>query len=126
MNNTAPNKVYLSFVIISICMLIAAFTIGGCSQKVVTIDKRLVSEHFKFIHDGSTSQKEILNRLGEPANQYENGRILTYLLHEDRNYQLNLVNSFIVGRNIRNVYYNLVLVFGADYVLERHSLVRVR
>lgn len=120
-------RMYFSFVIISICMLIAAFTIGGCSQKVVTIDKRLVSEHFKFIHDGSTSQKEILNRLGEPANQYENGRILTYLLHENRNYQLNVVTSFInPGRNIRNVYYNLVLVFGADYVLERYSLVRVR
>ena len=120
-------RMYFSYVIILITMLIAVFTSGGCSQKVVSINKRFVSERFKFIHEGSTSQKEILNRLGEPANQYEDGRIFTYLLHEDRNYQLNVVNSFIEpGRNIRNVYYNLVLIFGADCVLERYSLVRVR
>jgi hypothetical protein len=118
---------YYSFLIIFICISIATFTSVSCSQKIVTIDKRVVSEQFKFIHEGSTSQKEILNRLGEPANQYQGGRIFTYLLHENRNYQLNVVTSYIEpGRNIRKAYYNLVLVFGADYVLERYGLVRVR
>ncbi len=118
---------YYPFLIIFICVLIATFTSVSCSQKIVTIDKRLVSEQFKFIHEGSTFQKEILNRLGEPVSQYEDGRILTYLLHENLNNRLNLVNSSIEpGRRVHNVYYNLVLVFDTDYVLERYSLVRVR
>ncbi len=118
---------YYPFLIIFICVLIATFTSVSCSQKIVTIDKRLVSEQFKFIHEGSTFQKEILNRLGEPVSQYEDGRILTYLLHENLNNRLNLVNSSIEpGRRAHNVYYNLVLVFDTDYVLERYSLVRVR
>ncbi len=121
-------RIYLPFVIITICVLMTAFINGGCSQKIVTIDKGLVSEHFKFIHEGSTSQKEIRNRLGKPLKQYQGGLILTYLLHEDRSYKLNVVTSFIEpGRSNRNVYYNLVLVFGLDdNVLERYSLVRIR
>ncbi len=120
-------RTYFSFVIISICMLIAAFTSGGCSQNVVSIDKKFVSEQFKFIHDGSTSQKEILNRLGEPKNRYEDGRILTYLIHEDESYRLKVVPFIMIKPDrLRDVYYNLVLVFGTDLVLEHHSLVRVR
>jgi hypothetical protein len=120
-------RMYFPFVIVSICMLIAAFTIGGCSQRIVTIDKRFVSEQFKFLRDGVTSQTEVLNRLGEPKNRYENDRILIYLIHEDQNYRLNVVPSISIQPDrLRNVYYNLVLVFGADLVLDRHSLVSVR
>lgn len=120
-------RMYFPFVIVSICMLIAAFTIGGCSRRIVTIDKRFVSEQFKFLRNGVTSQTEVLNRLGEPKNRYENDRILIYLIHEDQNYRLNVVPSISIQPDrLRNVYYNLVLVFGADLVLDCHSLVSVR
>ncbi len=109
-------------------MLITAFTIGGCSKKLVTINKKFVSEQLKFVHDGSTSQREILNRLGEPANEYEDRRILTYFLYEDQNNRLKVVSSIMRSPELssKNIYYNLILVFGTDLVLEQHSLIRVR
>lgn len=112
MNRLIPNKLYLSFVITPIFMLVVAFTIAGCTntRQIITLDKHVASEQFKFLLNGSTSQKEVLNRLGVPWNRYENGRILTYSIYGDLDYRL----------------YNLVLVFGTDFILEHHSFVQVR
>jgi hypothetical protein len=129
MNRLIPNKMYLSFVITPIFMLVVAFTIAGCTKtrQVITLDKHVGSEQFKFLLNGSTSQKEVLDRLGEPANRYEDGRILTYLTREDLNERLHVTDTYTGDDSgFRNVYYNLVLVFRVDLVLDRHSLVRVR
>lgn len=99
----------------------------GCTY-IKPEDKHAVHERFKFLRDAHTTRSEIHNRLGEPASLYENGRIITYILREYHDGQLRLDNWEHLGSPavLRNPTYHLVLVFGADGVLERHSLVRVR
>lgn len=98
----------------------------GCSS-VSTLDPMIVDERFKFIRDATTSRQEVLDRLGEPANRYEDGLILTYLIREDRDRRFRVVNPGTEdGPAFRSEIYNLVLVFGPDGRLERHSVVRVR
>ena len=61
-------------------------------------------------------------KLGEPSGQYEDARILAYRLGTDEG------GYVVVGRasDWGGVRYNLMLVFDADGVLRRHSLVEVR
>ena len=106
-------------------LLAVAITVAGCSY-VTPIDIQSVDGPFKFLRDNQTTQQEVLAPLGEAASLYENGRILTYILRENRG-QLRLDNYRNLERPgyLRRITYHLVLVFGSDGILERHSLVRV-
>ena len=129
--------------------LVLAFSlpIAGCSIVVTQQDSQFVSERLPFIQDGRTSREEILDRMGEPANRYENGRILTYVLcvngqqlhvekgdsRDCRNKRLKENYSFSgneIPRGAETYYvssgtYHLVLVFGSSGLVEKHGMVLV-
>jgi hypothetical protein len=114
--------------------LIAAIMITGCST-VTQLEPQLVSERLPFIRDGMTSKEEVLSRLGMPDNRYEGGRILTYEMCADISLEGKLRLSHTrptdkTGEARRGAVRcwperknNLILVFGPDDLVERHSLV---
>ena len=117
-------------------VLVTAMMIAGCST-VAPPDPQLISERIPFIRDGMTSQEEVLFRLGEADNRYEGGRILTYHMCEPRNQkgQLRLSGTRPTDKKgewqvrfpcERISIYDLVLVFGPEGLLARHSLVLVK
>lgn len=75
-----------------------------------------------FLNDGVTRREDVHLKLGEPSAQYESSRILAYRLAKDEG------GYVLVGRrdDWHGVRYNLILVFDADGVLRRHSVVEVR
>jgi hypothetical protein len=115
--------------------LITAIMIAGCATVVAPLEPQLVSERLPFIRDGKTSKEEVVSRLGEPANRYEGGRILTYEMCEDFYLKgpLRLRDTRPEGEKseMRRTAVrcspertnNLILVFGPDDLVERHSAV---
>jgi hypothetical protein len=73
-----------------------------------------------FLKDGVTTKEEALVHLGQPSGSFEDERILTWRLYEDKGgyyQQAPQFNLFI------NADFSLVLVFDARGVLVRHALV---
>ena len=96
----------------------------GCSQYVVQVDKQDVSKCLPFIQTGLTGRQEIFHRLGEPANTYEDGRIITYVVLDGVQERPDIIKcDKRISKGI--AVYSLVLVFGPNDGLIRHSLVRV-
>jgi hypothetical protein len=119
-------------------VLACTFLLTGCTTVVAQMEPQLVSERFPFVQDGKTSKEDVLLSIGEPDNRYEGGRILTYkrcgYTHlED---QLRLSNTRLSdekGEALRaavrcsaELTNTLILVFGPDDLVERHSLVLVK
>jgi hypothetical protein len=110
-------------------------TLIACSvtPKTTVVEDMPFSERMPFIRDGITSRLEISNRLGEPAFVYEDGRIVTYRMHDRELSGLDVVAPRSMPKTadsggmmmVWNLY-SLVLVFGPDDTLERHSLVFIR
>lgn len=127
-----------------VCFVVSlAVLLQGCStSKTRMIDILEVESDFPFIRNGKTSRDEVLARLGEPASVYENGKIIIYWVQEDNNgvLQVTTKNSTAISINNRSYlhdlehgtrvsksgYYNLVLVFTDNDILEEHSLVFIR
>jgi hypothetical protein len=96
----------------------------GCSSYVAPLEPQTTRSWLPFLIEGRTSKEEVLNRLGTPFSEYEDGNISVYILRENLNSQLQ-VSDF--GRSDWNPeIYNLVLVFGPTKIVEKYSLVRVR
>lgn len=115
----------------------------GCSApETRMVDDRVVESSFPFIRDMEVTRNEILKRLGQPASYFEDGRIVIYWLQEGSNgvLQVTTKNSTALSINNRSYlhnlehgkkqlksgYYNLVLIFTDDDILEEHSLVFIR
>lgn len=118
-------------------LLLAIALLVGCTPPVLrqAAPAEIHQDRLAFLADGKTTREEVLLRLGTPGAHFEGERILTYAfrrsstggwLREGRSWTVeqtvarheNLVpvyRSYRVG--------NLVLVFGADGRLARHSLV---
>lgn len=96
----------------AVCFLLAA-----CASQPIGHKDML-----DFLSDGTTRREEVQLKLGEPSAQYESSRMLAYRLGEDQG------GYVLIGRgdNWRGVRYSLILLFDADGVLRRHSLVEVR
>jgi hypothetical protein len=75
-----------------------------------------------FLNDGITHREEVQLKLGEPSAQYECSRIQAYRLRKDEG------GYVLVGRRDTwyGIQYNVMLVFDADGILRRHSVVEVR
>lgn len=75
-----------------------------------------------FVVDGRTTREQAYLQLGEPSGIYEDGSILTYRLDQDE------AGYFLIerGQGFMGMRYNLIMVFGADGILERHSLVSIK
>lgn len=77
-----------------------------------------------FLSDGSTRRQEVTARLGEPTRCLRSGEICTYRVGHDEAGQYVKIESG--GANWMDTDGSVVLVFDADGVLRRHSVVRVR
>ena len=107
--------------------MIAVSAIFSCSQHVAQVGIQDVNQCLPFIQLGVTEKKEIFDRLGNPANSYEGGKIITYIVLDGLKGRQDVINcDKEISEGSAIAVYNLVLVFGANNVLERHSLVRVR
>ncbi len=122
-------KMRVLFGLIAPCLLTTqmACTI---TPKTEVVENQANSERMPFIRDGITSRLEIYNRLGEPAYVYEDGRVITYRMHDRSLSGLDVVAPSPMPKQIDMAWkwnlYSLVLVFGNDDTLERHSLVFIR
>ncbi|MGH8711168.1 MAG: hypothetical protein ACREVA_07610 [Burkholderiales bacterium] len=111
--------------LLKVCLVVMILLAAGCAASTVTpADPQVVSERLPFIRDGKTPRKEVLSRLGTPDYRHEGGRILAYkmwmcAMEEER--------PLIAETRCRDSgTYNLILVFGPNNLVERHSLVRVK
>jgi hypothetical protein len=115
--------------------LLSALLLAGCATVVVPLEPQLVSARLPFIRDGKTSKEEVLSRLGEPDSRYEGERILTYVMCEDISLEGGLRLSQTRPTDKKGEALpgavrcspahtnNLILVFGPDDLVERHSVV---
>lgn len=111
--------------VVALLMLVA----GCASPKVQTADPLILlkSDLLSFIQDGVTTREEALLKLGIPSAQMEKEKILMYQLRADQEGKWHLVaplwNVTTGLRAWREGTCSLVLVFGGDGVLQKHSLV---
>jgi len=110
-NNHATVRVTL--LIVSLGIVVGC--LGGCvtARKV---DSSTMSKYEGFIRDGTTTKQEVLDRLGPARSGYESGRILIYHVYLQDDGRMTL--------DKKGTCHACVLVFDADDVLERHSLVK--
>lgn len=88
-----------------------------------TASRRANPDLLKLLEDGRTTREAIVLELGQPSATFEGARISTYRLGKGGD------GYFVVehnGTKWLGVKYSLVLVFDAQDVLARHSLVEVR
>ena len=112
-------------------MAIIGLATGCATPKLQPADPQLLfKSELAFIRDGATTREALLLKLGTPSGQFERDRILTYLLRVDKDGKWHLIapqiNTTTGLREWRPETYSLVLVFGADGVLRKHSLVTAR
>lgn len=86
------------------------------------------TDRLAFLTDGKTTREEVLLHLGTPSARFEGSRILTYAYVRTSSGAWMRAGRSLDGAEKRFVYRshrscNLVLVFGADGLLARHSLV---
>jgi hypothetical protein len=105
-------------------------TAAGCATpRVQPADPQLLfkSDLLSFLQDEVTKREEVLLKLGIPSAQIEGDRILMYQLKTDKDGSWHLVapgwNATTGLRVWGQGTMSLVLVFGEDGVLRRHSLV---
>ena len=106
--------------------ILLALLLVGCST---TTPLRGRADLLDFLADNQTTKEEVLLKLGQPSAQFQTEKILTYRLgKEDQNR-----GYYVVTREINpqgwptwaNAKFSLVLVFDAQGVLCKHSLVEV-
>ena len=111
--------------------LVSALLLVGCATVVVPLEPQLVSERLSFIRDGKTSKEEVLSRLGEPDSRYQGEQILTYVMCEDISLGGRVRLSHTRTTDKKSEAFpcspahtnNLILVFGPDDLVARHSVV---
>ena len=118
-------------VIISAMAIIILGT-GCATPRVQPADPELLfkSELLAFIREGVTTREEVVIKLGIPSAQLEGDKILMYQLWADEAGKWHLiapqVNATTGLRAWRKGVCSLVLVFGGDGVLQKHSLVKAQ
>ena len=120
--------------------LACALLFASCATVVAPLEPQFVSERLPFVHDGNTSKEEVLQNLGKPDYRFEGGRILTYKMcyvpaqkwFPWGNYPLSpptsepLRPSRALGGCSPERTYTVILVFGPNDLVERHSVVIVK
>ena len=101
--------------------------LSGCvTPKITALGPEAVRDgYLPFIEDGKTTREQVLLKLGVPSAQFEGGRILTYVLRLDDDDRLQVLQRHMHTSTSqwRPGTYSRVVVFAADGVLARHSLV---
>ena len=124
-NNSERSRDSYEGLLTRVCLVVMILLTAGCAAwTVAPQDQQFVSERLPFLRDGKTSRKEVLSRLGTPDYRHEGGRILAYKIWTcAMEEQRPLIAETRCGDSGT---YNLILVFGPDNLVERHSLVRVK
>ena len=83
-----------------------------------------------FFVDGRTTRTDVLDKFGEPAAAFEQGRLLVYLVARNNRegflpFPREIVRDDEWEPEWADEEYSVVLVFDGD-VLQRHSMVRFR
>ena len=99
-----------------ITLLLTIFLVGCAATPIGRADL------LDFVVDGRTTREQAYLELGEPSGIYEGGSILTYKLDKDETGYFPIESR----QGFMGIRYNLVMVFGPDGVLERHSLVPIK
>ena len=120
-----------------VCLVVMILLTAGCAASTIAPqDQQFVRERLPFIRDGKTSRVEVISRLGKPDYRHEGGRIHAYkiwtcAMEEQPPLFLQGVpaSGSTASAEVRCIdpgKYNLVIVFGPNNLVERHSLVRVK
>ena len=115
-----------AWIVPAIFLLILA---SGCATPTIQpIDPQLLfKSDLSFLQDGIATREEVVLRLGIPSAQMEGNNILMYQLKADQNGKWHLIapswNPATGLRTWSEGTCSLVLVFGEDGVLRKHSLV---
>jgi hypothetical protein len=111
-------------------MAVLIFSAGCAATPKIQLvsDERLIrSDLLSFIRDGMITREEVLLKLGTPSAQFEGQRILTYSILLDKDGKAHLFwpgpSNLVKLTHKEPVIYSLVLVFGPNGLLEKHSLV---
>ena len=119
----------MNLIIKKTLLLLCALLATGCVPKIQPVDPQLVikSDLLGFLQDDFTTREEVVLKLGLPSVQIEEGRILMYQLKANESGKWHLIApQWDVNRGFRawsQGTCSLVLVFGEDAVLRKHSLV---
>jgi len=128
---------YLQRSILRACFIFSLLAliimVASCATPhIQTTDPQLLfnSELLGFIQDGITTREEVVLKLGVPSAQFEGEKILMYQLRVDQAGKWHLVAPQINAtkglREWREKTCSLVVVFGGDGVLRKHSLVEAK
>lgn len=106
----------------SLFVALLAGALSACATSpVAPVEPGQVMRKLGFLRNGETTRREVLDRMGTTLASYEKDAMLTYLLYGDE------LGGFSVGappaRGTLRGEYSLVLVFDAQDVLRKHSLV---
>jgi hypothetical protein len=103
--------------ILPVCWLALSITAVSCATAPMG-KKDLLG----FLQVGQTTRQDVYLHLGDPSNEYEGGRIVTFRIGEDEGglYPMVRTPSWRYDR------YSLVLALDETGVLRRYALVQVR
>ncbi len=124
-------SITLSQLIIS-AIAIIVLAAGCATPRVQPADPQLLSksELLSFIQSGVTTREEVLLKLGIPSAQLEGDKVLMYQLCADEAGKWHLVAPQISATTGLREWIegtcSLVLVFGDDGILRKHSLVTAK
>jgi hypothetical protein len=96
--------------------LAAAFS--ACSSTVAPVAETASLPGIDYVVDGTTTFRDVDARLGQPHARYEHGNVCTYPMALD--------HGRLKRAEAEPPDHVLVIVFGDDGVVQRHSLVRIR
>jgi hypothetical protein len=113
--------------VIALGILVLAEGCESTPQIQMADPKVLLKWERTFIQDGVTTREQVVLKLGVPSAQFEGDRIMIYQLLVDNDGKWHLAAPMINQSNGLRMWaegtYSLVLVFGTDGVLLKHSLV---
>lgn len=98
-------------------LLVFSLMISACTQYVIPLNQyNKLNNKMIILKAGETRLDEVVSYFGNPNEIYESGRIILYRPCEDDK------GGLIFTNKVCNL--SLVLVFSAEGVLEKHSLIR--
>jgi hypothetical protein len=98
--------------------LLLAAALSACSSTVAPVAETASLQGIEYVVDGTTTIRDLDARLGQPHARYEHGKVGTYPLLARK--------GRLERADPEPPDHVLVIVFGDDGVVRRHSLVRIR
>ena len=109
----------------------AGVLLAGCaSQAPPAKVAELEAKHLAFVRDGVTTREQVMLQLGIPTGTFEGERIMTWRLVYNGDVLFPIAAERVPDDPRYTMWqvpaYNLVLVFDARNLVQRHSFIEVR